>query len=664
MEFKSLTQSLTTVFFLIYASALFAQTASIDSYPMSSFYTSSTDYKLTANGKDIDIVKAEDYDYAHFSMGSGRCDFEITVIDMPTVEATSVSPLKLNIAYKINGNKITFSIPNDEYLIVWVRNKGRKLVIAADPLETNKPASSGPGIFNISQLPFKADATGNTLMTTAIQTAVDSASAYGTANKTRGIVYVPIGLYKMGNLRLKSNVALYLEKGAVIRFSDEPSDYEVNFHKNSMRMDGTWFISTVENANNILMYGRGTIDGNGKYMQKTKKFLNHVLVPMACSNFTLDGLIIKSSACWGVVVARSNDVLFTNYKHFNCQSIGEDDGLDVCESQNVNVKHAIGIALDDPYSTKSWSETTDIAAKWFGTSEICSNVTFDDCFSWTMCVGFKVGQGVVQRHENITFKNGVVYDCARGLAIEHKWGVNEVNNVTFENIDIEKIGNNCEGPQWLQLHIKGGDGAGGGPVNNVVFKNITIRDKGKRISEIKGSNPWAAVRNVTFENIYMMGNSTPASSLDEMNITDLNTFISDIKILPKSTPSKRIQAEYYNLSKNPEVGVCEDTDKGAYVSAKDGMAFLYYNKDFGKGISAIDVRLATENTGGTIEFRIGSAIGTLLGTLKVASTGGWQSYKTIRVPITNTKGLQTVALVFKKSEPDTIANLNWFELIP
>jgi polygalacturonase len=650
-----------SIVFFLYPLFSIAQVAEIDNYPISTFHSLSTDYQLSANGKGIDIVKAEDYDYAHFSMRNGRCDFEITVLNATAVEGASISPLKLGIVHQVNDNKITFSIPNDEYLIVSVKNKGRKLIIAADPWETNKPAASGKGIFNIRQPPFNADATGATLMTTAIQSAVDSASAYGTENKTKGIVYVPAGLYKMGNLKLRSNIALYLEKGSLIRFSDDPSDYRVDFHKSSFPMDGTWFISTVENANNILIYGRGTIDGNGKYMQKTKKFLNHILVPVGCSNFTFDGPIIKSSACWGVVVARSNDVLFTNYKHFNCHSIGEDDCIDVNESQNVLVKHAIASALDDPFSTKSWSGV-GISAKWYGSPEKCSNVTFDDCFGWTMCVGFKVGQGMGQLQENITFKNGVVYDCARGLAIEHKWGINEARNITFENIDIERVGNNCEGPQWLQLFIKGGDGLGGGPVNNVVFRNITVRDKGKRISELKGSNPSAAVRGVTFENIYMLGNSTPATSLDEMNITDINNYISDIKILPKTGSPKRIQAEYYNLNNSVQLGVCDDVDKGTHVSTKDGLTMLYYNVDFGKGTTAIDVRLATENEGGTIEFRLGSAIGSVLGTLNVSSTGGWKTYKTVTVPIKNTKGIQTLAMVFKKSDALTIGNLNWIEL--
>lgn len=50
------------------------------------------------------------------------------------------------------------------------------------------------------------------MATTAIQNAINAANAAG-----GGIVYVPAGVYKCGNLVLKSNVSVYLEGGSVIR---------------------------------------------------------------------------------------------------------------------------------------------------------------------------------------------------------------------------------------------------------------------------------------------------------------------------------------------------------------------------------------------------------------------------------------------------------------
>ncbi len=53
-----------------------------------------------------------------------------------------------------------------------------------------------------------------------IQTAVNACSTMG-----GGTVVVPKGKWKSGAIHLKSNINLHLEDGAVITFSDNPSDY-------------------------------------------------------------------------------------------------------------------------------------------------------------------------------------------------------------------------------------------------------------------------------------------------------------------------------------------------------------------------------------------------------------------------------------------------------
>ncbi|WP_293876132.1 MULTISPECIES: glycoside hydrolase family 28 protein [unclassified Sphingomonas] len=54
----------------------------------------------------------------------------------------------------------------------------------------------------------------------AIRRAIDAANAAGS-----GIVVVPAGIWPTGKIHLKSNVNLHLDKGATLRFSDQPSDY-------------------------------------------------------------------------------------------------------------------------------------------------------------------------------------------------------------------------------------------------------------------------------------------------------------------------------------------------------------------------------------------------------------------------------------------------------
>jgi polygalacturonase len=507
--------------------------ATVYAYPVpSGVYDRSEQFSLIANDTEVPVVKDRNfgYDYAHFSMSDGSCSMAIKSSE--EIVSFSISPLKLGIAARNDGRVLRFTLSKDAYLIVNIN--GKKLVIAADPKEKEIPRAKGKGIFNLKNY-IKKPATPDQVASTtkSIQQAIDDASQYGTTHQTQGIVYIPQGLYYAGNLVLKSNIALYFEGGSVLRSTGKPEDYTVKFRKNSQNRNGTWWIYTEDKADNIKLYGRGTLDGNGYFMAHTNNFGNHILVPLNCSRFTLDGLLIRDSGSWSFVVARSNDVVVKNYKHFNSLSAGENDGIDVCESQNVLVQHSIGIGLDDPYSTKTWETSTDISRSWYGQPEPLDNVTFDDCFSWSICVGFKLGQGSFQPQSNVTFKNSVVYNCDRGIALQHKYGTATYRKVLFENIDIERVTSKTyEGPRWFQCIVENGFKDGGGPIHDVTIRNITVRDRGARASVLKGLSENASISGIRFENIMMPDSTAPAKSLEEMNITDVG-FYSDVVILPR-----------------------------------------------------------------------------------------------------------------------------------
>src|ERR1700712_1205606 len=73
---------------------------------------------------------------------------------------------------------------------------------------------------NIMQYGAKAD--GKTVNTKAIQRAIDECS------KTSGTVIIPQGAFITGTIYLKSNVTLYLEKGATLLGSLDSADYTRN----------------------------------------------------------------------------------------------------------------------------------------------------------------------------------------------------------------------------------------------------------------------------------------------------------------------------------------------------------------------------------------------------------------------------------------------------
>ena len=492
--------------------------AKVFSYPLPSIYKKSAFFELSVNGVNVPVVGYNDkYDYAQLSMSKGKADFTITLRNGEQVSASHISPKKLAIPAVQDGNTFRFTLHKEEYLIVKI-NGLRELVIAADAEELNRPASSGKGIFNITKKPYAAVSSQTELATGAVQKAINDAAAY---KGGKGIVYVPAGVYPVRNLKLKSNMNLYLEGGAVLLFSGAEKDFKISARKASQNRNITWWIATDSGAHDIKIYGPGTLDGNGKQATEKNNLGAHILAIMHTERFELNGPVIRESGAWAIIPTRSKNLVFQNFKLFNRFDMGENDGIDVIESQNVLVKHAIGIALDDPFSTKTWTQNTDLCRNWPGKPMVQDGIRFEDCISWTYCYGYKIGQGVMQEQRNILFKDCVVYDAAVGIGIHHKWGTAAVRNVVFDGIDIERLSyQNDDHRTWAIFFMQNGDQKGSGPIDDVLVKNIRVRDAGKSPGKIKGVNSETRVSNLRFENILMPGMTGPASTLQQIKMTD------------------------------------------------------------------------------------------------------------------------------------------------
>ncbi|RED37426.1 carbohydrate-binding protein, partial [Paenibacillus sp. VMFN-D1] len=96
----------------------------------------------------------------------------------------------------------------------------------------------------------------------------------------------------------------------------------------------------------------------------------------------------------------------------------------------------------------------------------------------------------------------------------------------------------------------------------------------------------------------------------------------------------------------------------AFIDNGDYIAFS--NVDFGSGASSIDVRVASNNNGGQIEVRLDNPNGTLIGTVTVPGTGGWQSWVTRSAPVSSVTGVHTLFLKFTGGTGN-LFNVLWFK---
>ncbi|MCD8540833.1 MAG: GDSL-type esterase/lipase family protein [Leadbetterella sp.] len=119
--------------------------------------------------------------------------------------------------------------------------------------------------FNIVRYGARPD--GVTLNTAALTQAIDLAHASG-----GGTVLVPSGVWLTGPLKLKSNVNLHLQRGALLQFSNNRDHYpivETTWEgQKALRCHAPIWAVGLEN---IAITGEGVLDGSGEVWKQVKK---------------------------------------------------------------------------------------------------------------------------------------------------------------------------------------------------------------------------------------------------------------------------------------------------------------------------------------------------------------------------------------------------------
>ena len=78
---------------------------------------------------------------------------------------------------------------------------------------------------------------------------------------------------------------------------------------------------------------------------------------------------------------------------------------------------------------------------------------------------------------------------------------------------------------------------------------------------------------------------------------------------------------------------------------------------------AFSVKAASAMRGGTLELRADSIKGTLIASIEITKTGGWEKFKKFTTKTVNTpKGIHDIFLVFKGLKGPELYTLDWWEM--
>ncbi|MDT0677568.1 glycoside hydrolase family 28 protein [Autumnicola musiva] len=328
------------------------------------------------------------------------------------------------------------------------------------------------GWINISE---RRAQTIDSVITDIIQGAINEASAKG-----GGTIYFPAGDYLTGGIRLKSDITLHLDAGAVLRFSDDFDNY-LPFVQ--MRWEGTVMnnfspLIYANNVKNIAITGRGTIDGQGKkwwnsmydielaeeklplnkyqkmwkeqnpnletseYYQRTMNlmfFRPPLFQAFQSENILIEGITIKNSPFWTVNPAFCNNIRITGVTIYNPPSPNT-DGINPTSCKNVHISDCHISVGDDCITIKSGRDAD--GRKWATPTE---NVTITNCTMLSGHGGVVIGSEMSGGVKKVTISNCIFDGTDRGIRLKTARGRGgtvediRVSNIIMNNIQDEAI---------------------------------------------------------------------------------------------------------------------------------------------------------------------------------------------------------------------------------
>jgi hypothetical protein len=343
---------------------------------------------------------------------------------------------------------------------------------------------------SVNIMEFGAVPDGYTLNTRAFADAIRACAKAG-----GGTVIVPPGTWVTGPIRIESNINLHVEKGAIVRFSNNIKDFPfiAGFDGKSRRYLITPPIYAYR-AKNIAITGEGVFDGSGevwRYVkkidmtdsqwkalvasggvvtadgeqwwpsresldgrkileeirkskgeltredyEKTGEFLRPNLAQLEeCNGVLLDGPTFWNSPKFHIVPSQCENIIIRNVKVFSPEYGQNTDGIDLRSCRNVVIYNCTVDVGDDGICLKP-ATISEIQTP--GPS--CQNIVIADCYVYKAHGGFVIGSESYGGVRNVSVRNCVFIGTDVGLRFKSARGRGGlVENLFFDGIRMLRI---------------------------------------------------------------------------------------------------------------------------------------------------------------------------------------------------------------------------------
>jgi polygalacturonase len=379
--------------------------------------------------------------------------------------------------------------------------------------------SAVSGLYDVRT--FGAAGNGVALDTPAINKAIETVASTG-----GGTVLFPAGTYRCFSIRLKSNVALYLDQGATVLAAEpegggkgydspepnpEAGEYEDFGHRH-------WHNALIWGVGieNVAILGPGLIWGKGLLRTVGRNPHPEGLGDKAISlknsrNVTLRDFSILQGGHFGILATGVDNLTIDNLKIDTNR-----DGMDIDCCWNVRVSNCtVNSPWDDGICPKS--------SYALGYARATKNLTITSCFVTggyqlgtlldgtlkPFPAGFRVprtgrikcGTESNGGFQNITVSNCVFESCG-GLALETVDGA-LLEDVSISNITMRNIANM---PIFMRLgsRMRGPQGVPVGKLRRVTIANVVASNTARRYASIISGIPGYAIEDIKLSDIYIL----------------------------------------------------------------------------------------------------------------------------------------------------------------
>lgn len=370
---------------------------------------------------------------------------------------------------------------------------------------------------------------GASLDTPAINRAIEAAEARG-----GGTVFFPAGQYLCYSIRLKSNVTLYLDQGAVIIAADSPAEGQSGGYDEPEPVQAWeayqdyghnhWHNSLIwgENLHDISICGPGRIWGRGLVRsndpnarnpaeRRTNGVGNKSISLKNCRNIQLRNFQILQAGWFGILATGVDNLLIDGLTIDTNR-----DGMDIDCCRNVRISNcAVNSPWDDAIVPKSsyalgYARATEnleivncyvTGAYELGTMLDGTWKKFDASTRVPHTGRIKFGTESNGGFKNITVAN-CVFDGCQGLALETVDGA-LLEDVTITNITMRDI---VSAPVFMRLgsRLRGpADSTKVGTLQRVTLSNIVCSNAASRLGCIISGIPGHDIQDLRMHDIYI-----------------------------------------------------------------------------------------------------------------------------------------------------------------